>query len=74
MRGRVLTQDVDQAKQQEVLESISRGEFSMRDMYNQFQNILSLGPLNKVGAAAMLLADARVALTYRVGSRMWTCR
>lgn len=39
---------VDQQKQTEVLESIRRGEFTMRDMYNQFQNIMSLGPLNKV--------------------------
>lgn len=39
---------VDPERQTEVLESIRRGEFTMRDLYNQFQNILSLGPLNKV--------------------------
>ena len=39
---------VDPEKQNELVESLRRGEFSMRDLYNQFQNILSLGPLSEV--------------------------
>jgi len=35
-------------QQTELYEKFSKGQFTLRDMYNQFQNILKLGPMNKV--------------------------
>ncbi|KAJ1463076.1 SRP54-type protein [Pelagophyceae sp. CCMP2097] len=37
-------------KQPEMLEKLARGQFTLRDMYEQFQNVMKLGPLNKVMA------------------------
>jgi len=39
---------VDKDAQPKMLERIQAGEFSLRDMYEQFQNILQMGPLNQV--------------------------
>eukprot|EP00211_Chloroparvula_japonica_P002446 CAMPEP_0119134742 /NCGR_PEP_ID=MMETSP1310-20130426/17708_1 /TAXON_ID=464262 /ORGANISM="Genus nov. species nov., Strain RCC2339" /LENGTH=488 /DNA_ID=CAMNT_0007125567 /DNA_START=49 /DNA_END=1515 /DNA_ORIENTATION=+ len=38
----------DKQDQEELMAKISHGEFSLRDMYEQFQNISSMGPLSKV--------------------------
>jgi|TARA_B110000208_G_scaffold180295_1_gene229846 signal recognition particle subunit SRP54 len=35
-------------KQPEMLERFSRGQFTLRDMYEQFQNVMKLGPLSRV--------------------------
>ena len=35
-------------KQPELVEKFSKGIFTLRDMYEQFQNVMKLGPLNKV--------------------------
>jgi signal recognition particle subunit SRP54 len=34
--------------QEELMEKMSKGEFTLRDMYNQFEKILNMGPLNKI--------------------------
>jgi len=34
--------------QNKLMQKISEGNFTLRDMYEQFQNILKMGPLNKV--------------------------
>lgn len=39
---------VDTDKQPEMMDKFSKGIFTLRDMYEQFQNVLKLGPLNKV--------------------------
>lgn len=39
---------VDMEKQPELLGKLTKGIFTLRDMYEQFQNVLKLGPLNKV--------------------------
>lgn len=39
---------VDETKQQEMGERLSKGVFTLRDMYEQFQSVMKLGPLNKV--------------------------
>jgi signal recognition particle subunit SRP54 len=39
---------VDIDKQPQMLERLARGEFTLRDMYEQFQNVMKLGPMNKV--------------------------
>lgn len=39
---------VDVDKQPELLDKFSKGIFTLRDMYEQFQNVMKLGPLNKV--------------------------
>ena len=38
----------DPKSQEELMEKMSKGEFTLRDMYNQFQNVMKMGPLNKV--------------------------
>lgn len=38
----------DGKSQEELLEKLQKGQFTLRDMYNQFQNIMTIGPLNKV--------------------------
>lgn len=35
-------------QQEKMMERLQQGKFTMRDMYEQFQNILKMGPLNKV--------------------------
>merc|ERR1719203_366697 len=34
--------------QEQLMEKFSKGQFTLRDMYSQFQNILKLGPMNKM--------------------------
>lgn len=41
---------VDIDKQPELMERFSKGVFTLRDMYEQFQSVMKLGPLNKVMA------------------------
>ena len=40
---------VDNGKSQDdLMEKMSKGEFTLRDMYSQFQRVMNIGPLNKV--------------------------
>lgn len=38
----------DTNNQKQLMENFSKGQFNLRDLYSQFQNILKLGPMNKV--------------------------
>lgn len=38
----------DGKSQEQLMEKMSKGEFTLRDMYNQFQNVMKIGPMNKV--------------------------
>lgn len=38
----------DGKTQQELMEKMSRGEFTLRDMYRQFEKVMNMGPLNKL--------------------------
>lgn len=38
----------DGKTQEELMENMKKGQFTLRDMYNQFQSVLKIGPLNKV--------------------------
>ena len=38
----------DEEANKDLVKRIQQGEFSLRDMYDQFANILKMGPLNKV--------------------------
>jgi len=38
----------DGNSQEELMEKMSKGEFTLRDMYKQFQRVMNMGPLNKV--------------------------
>jgi signal recognition particle subunit SRP54 len=38
----------DGKSQEEVMENMSKGKFTLRDMYKQFQQVMKIGPLNKV--------------------------
>ena len=40
--------DGDEKKQAELMEKMQKGEFTLRDMYQQFEKILNMGPLNKI--------------------------
>ena len=35
-------------KQPELYQKLSQGVFTLRDMYEQFQNVMKMGPLGKV--------------------------
>lgn len=39
---------LDKDKQPEMMDKFNRGIFTLRDMYEQFQTVMKLGPLNKV--------------------------
>lgn len=36
-----------------------QGQFTLRDMYEQFQNVMKLGPLNKVSRRARRCSSRR---------------
>lgn len=38
----------DGKTQEELMEKMSKGEFTLRDMYSQFQRVMNMGPLGKV--------------------------
>lgn len=38
----------DGKTQEELMEKMSKGEFTLRDMYSQFQRVMNMGPMNKV--------------------------
>jgi signal recognition particle subunit SRP54 len=40
--------DGSTTNQEEMMEKMSRGVFTLRDMYNQFQSVMKLGPLDRV--------------------------
>lgn len=40
--------DIGLDKQEQLAEKLSKGEFSLRDFYDQYQNILKMGPLSQV--------------------------
>lgn len=42
-------------QQPELLQKLSEGNFTMRIMYEQFQNLLKMGPINQVYDALLLL-------------------
>lgn len=39
---------LDKDKQPEMMDKLNKGIFTLRDMYEQFQTVMKLGPLNKV--------------------------
>lgn len=39
---------LDKDKQPEMIDKLNKGIFTLRDMYEQFQTVMKLGPLNKV--------------------------
>jgi len=39
---------VPKGQQPELMDRLSQGMFTLRDMYDQFQNLMKMGPLNKV--------------------------
>ena len=46
-----LVEKVEQLKldnNEELLEKLKHGQFTLRDMYEQFQNIMKMGPINQI--------------------------
>ena len=50
MRGLVeqIKETVGAEKESEMMDKFTKGVFTLRDMYEQFQNVMKLGPLSKV--------------------------
>jgi signal recognition particle subunit SRP54 len=44
--------------QQELIDKISKGEFTLRIMYEQFANIMKMGPMGQVRACACVCVCA----------------
>lgn len=42
---------IPEDQQPEFIENIAKGQFTMRILYEQFQNILKMGPMSQVGFA-----------------------
>lgn len=42
-------------QQPELLQKLSEGTFTLRIMYEQFQNILKMGPISQVGTVSNLI-------------------
>ena len=38
----------DGDNQKELMEKMSKGQFTLRDMYKQFQTVMRVGPMNKM--------------------------
>ncbi len=46
-----LVEKVEQLKldnNEELIEKLKHGQFTLRDMYEQFQNIMKMGPINQI--------------------------
>lgn len=43
---------VNTEKQSELISRLSKGKFTLEDLYEQLENVLKLGPLSKVGPRA----------------------
>lgn len=41
---------IPEGQEEELLEKLTSGTFTLRLMYEQFQNIMSMGPLSQVGS------------------------
>jgi signal recognition particle subunit SRP54 len=49
-----LVEKVEQLKldnNQELIDKLKQGQFTLRDMYEQFQNIMKMGPINQIMAS-----------------------
>ena len=40
---------------EELLKKLKDGQFTLRDMYEQFQNIMKMGPINQIMVMGFLL-------------------
>ncbi|OEH79156.1 signal recognition particle 54 kda [Cyclospora cayetanensis] len=72
-----LKEVISTEKQQELMERIAKGKFTLQDMYDQFQNVLKMGPLSKVmsmipGLGANLIPKGEERLAARRIKRL-TC-
>lgn len=57
-------------QQPELLQKLSEGNFTLRIMYEQFQNILKMGPISQVIAYTIFLSVNRVLLIIRIGKAL----
>lgn len=42
---------------EELLEKIKHGQFTLRDMYEQFQNVMKMGPFSQLMASLIFFAS-----------------
>jgi len=52
-----LQEVVPKDQQPELLEMLSHGKFTLRIMYDQFQNMLNMGPLKEVRISGQILVS-----------------
>ena len=43
-----LVEEVNKGNNEELMNKIKHGEFTLRDMYEQFQNAMKMGPVGKI--------------------------
>ena len=43
-----LVEEVNKGNNEELMNKIKHGEFTLRDMYEQFQNVMKMGPVGKI--------------------------
>ena len=70
-------QDVVPMDQQpELLQKLSEGSFTLRIMYEQFQNILKMGPLNQVSwktTQESVIFDSMHLSLFLISNFSWFC-
>ena len=52
-----IVEDLDIGNNEELYHRIKHGEFTLRDMYEQFQNIMKMGPIGQVRYTYILVND-----------------
>lgn len=49
---------------EELLEKIKHGQFTMRDMYEQFQNIMKMGPFSQIMVTRLISSYIMIIRSY----------
>lgn len=49
---------------EELLEKIKHGQFTLRDMYEQFQNIMKMGPFSQIMVGCLIMYCSLVICLY----------
>jgi signal recognition particle subunit SRP54 len=62
----------DKVSQAAFLEKMSKGEFTLRDMYNQFAKVMNMGPLNKIMGMMPGLYERRIVSDRELRNKVLT--
>jgi signal recognition particle subunit SRP54 len=56
---------------EELIEKIKHGQFTLRDMYEQFQNIMKMGPLPQIIVNKIFWENKVLPHRYNILDRVW---